>query len=268
MVLSLRLHAGLLSQAGRRGSQLHHRSQVGWRSAAAPGEFRIDVDPRSRMFDPDDPDCPPMPPDDPISHQLMNCVDCKPGAPCWKHAPHTPYVDNPNWEEYLPRNDEGQVVLDLQGAVQMALLQSTDYQEQLETLYLSSLDVTFERFRFDTQFFGGSSIFFTADGPQSHGHGLRVERVGSFAAAAGQSAAGAEAHDHRRRARRRSGQLAGLAVCRAGRLHQQHAARFQPGAADLAGRRPGAGDGAAHDRRAGAVGQRAADGAVSARRSI
>ena len=119
------------------------------------------------MFDPDDPDCPPMPPDDPISHQLMNCVDCKPGAPCWKHAPHTPYADNPNWEEFLPRNDEGQVVLDLQGAVQMALLQSTDYQQQLETLYLSSLDVTFERFRFDTQFFGGQS------------HLLRDARAGS-----------------------------------------------------------------------------------------
>jgi len=122
---------------------------------ALPGEFRIDVDPRSRMFDPDDPDCPPMPPDDPISHQLMNCVDCKPGAPCWKHAPHTPYSDNPRWEEYLPLNDKGQVVLDLEGAVQMTRLQSTDYQQQLETLYLSCLDVTFERFRFDTQFFSG-----------------------------------------------------------------------------------------------------------------
>jgi DNA-binding MarR family transcriptional regulator len=137
-----------------------------------PGEFRINVDPRSRMFDPDDPDCPPMPPDDPISHQLMNCVDCKPGAPCWRHAPHTPYADNPNWESYLPRNNENQVVLDLQGAVQMALLQSTDYQEQLETLYLSSLDVTFERFRFDTQYFGGSSVFFTSDGPSRTGTGF------------------------------------------------------------------------------------------------
>jgi len=139
---------------------------------STPGEFRIDIDPRSRMFDPDDPDCPPMPPDDPISHQLMQCVDCKPGAPCWRHAPHTPYADNPTWEDYLPRNDKGEVVLDLQGAVQMALLQSTDYQEQLETLYLSSLDVTFERFRFDTQYFGGSSIFFTSDGPSRTGTGF------------------------------------------------------------------------------------------------
>jgi hypothetical protein len=134
-----------------------------------PGEFRIDVDPRSRMYDPDDPDCPPMPPDDPISHQLMNCVDCKPGAPCWRHASHTPYADNPQWEEYLPRDDEGRVVLDLPGAVQLALLESTDYQQQLETLYLSALDVTFERFRFDTQFFSGQSLFFTSEGSDRSG---------------------------------------------------------------------------------------------------
>jgi hypothetical protein len=136
---------------------------------SAPGEFRIDVDPKSRMFDPNSPDCPPMPPDDPISHQLMHCVDCKPGAPCWRHAGKTPYVDNPTWEDYLPRDKDGNVVLDLTGAVQVALLESPQYQQQLETLYLSGLDVTFERFRFDSQFFGGTSVFYTAEGAQRAG---------------------------------------------------------------------------------------------------
>ncbi len=160
---------------------------------SAPGEFRIDIDPRSRMFDPNNPDCPPMPPDDPTSHQLMNCVDCMPGAPCWRHSAKTAYTDNPCWEEYLPRDENGQVVLDLTGAVQLALLNSPGYQEQLETLYLSGLDVSFERFRFDTQFFGGTSIFFTADGrdrsdsggsssllevePFRSGNNLRMEKL-------------------------------------------------------------------------------------------
>jgi hypothetical protein len=135
----------------------------------APGQFRIDVDPKSRMFDPNSPDCPPMPPDDPISHQLMHCVDCKPGAPCWRHAGKTPYVDNPTWEEYLPRDKDGNVVLDLTGAIQVALLESPQYQQQLETLYLSGLDVTFERFRFDSQFFGGTSVFYVAEGAQVAG---------------------------------------------------------------------------------------------------
>jgi hypothetical protein len=134
-------------------------------AGSAPGQFRIDVDPRSRMYDPTSPDCPPMPPDDPTSHQLMHCVDCKPGSPCWRHMDTTPYTENPSWKEFLPRDNEGNVVLDLTGAVQTALLESPEYQEQLENLYLSGLDVTFERFRFDTQFFGGSSIFFEAEGP-------------------------------------------------------------------------------------------------------
>jgi outer membrane protein TolC len=138
-------------------------------AGARPGEYRIDIDPRSRMYDPSNPDCPPMPPDDPVSAQLMQCVDCKPGSPCWNHLGKTPYVENPSWEDYLPRDAEGNVVLDLRGAVRLALLHAPDYQESLETLYLSGLDVSFERFRFDAQFFGGSSIFFTSLGREAGG---------------------------------------------------------------------------------------------------
>lgn len=137
----------------------------------APGEYRIDVDPRSRMYDPNNPDCEPMPPDDPTSHQLMHCVDCKKGEKCWKCLPRTPFVENPGWYEYLPFDENGEIVLDLQGAVLLALRESPRYQSQLEELYLSALDVTFERFRFDTQFFGGSRLFFTADGEQRSGTG-------------------------------------------------------------------------------------------------
>jgi hypothetical protein len=131
----------------------------------APGGYRMDVDPRSRMFDANSPDCPPRPPDDPVSHKLMECVDGKPGAPVWNKMARTARVDNPAWKDYLPRDKDGNVVLDLTGAVQVALLESPNYQQQLETLYLSGLDVTFERFRFDSQFFGGSSIFHTLEGP-------------------------------------------------------------------------------------------------------
>ncbi len=183
---------------------------------SAPGEFRIDVDPRSRMYDPNNPDCPPMPPDDPISHQLMNCVDCKPGSPCWKHMDTTPYADNPTWKDYLPRDDEGNVVLDLTGAVQLALLESPEYQEQLETLYLSGLDVTFERFRFDTQFFGGSSIFYTADGPIRSGTAVWFQPARSAAVPRRKPLPGRKVDRHRRRAGRRLGQLADVAVRRAG----------------------------------------------------
>ena len=136
---------------------------------AVPGSYRMDIDPRSRMFDPNSPDCPPQPPDDPISHKLMQCVDGKPGAPIWNRMATTRRVDNPVWKDFLPRDERGTVVLDLPAAVQVALLESPTYQQQLETLYLSGLDVTFERFRFDSQFFGGSSVFHTLEGPDRAG---------------------------------------------------------------------------------------------------
>ena len=133
--------------------------------------FSIETDPASRMYDPNDPDCPPMPPDDPASHRYMDCVDCKKGSPCWQHIGETPLVENPAWVHYLARDESGIVQLDLTQAIQLSLLHSPTYQQQWEELYLSALDVTFERFQFDTQFFGGSSIFFTADGKDRTGSG-------------------------------------------------------------------------------------------------
>ena len=168
-----------------------------------PGQFGVYPDPRSRMFDPNDPDYEPMPPDDPTANQLMNYIDGKKGSPKWKRLPKTLFVENPGWLESLPRNQECQVVLDLNGAVEMARLESPRYQSEVEELYLSALDVSFERFRFDCQFFQGSSVFITSDGENRSGTGnpsslfevsplrpgnrLRVER---FTATGGQLVAG------------------------------------------------------------------------------
>ncbi len=149
-------------------------------------DYSIQPGPQSRMFDPNCPDCPPMPPDDPTSHRLMHCVDCKRGWPFWGCYGHTPYVANPAWKDYLHRGEDGTVVLDRRAAMQLALLNSREYQNELEELYLSALDVTFERFRFDAQFYGGNSTFFTADGPGRNGSlgsrlqtdtGLHVQRL-------------------------------------------------------------------------------------------
>ncbi len=139
--------------------------------------FAIQVDPRSRFFDPACPDHSPMPPDDPTSHQLMHCVDCKEGWPCWHRNGDTPYTENPAYVQYLPFDEEGNVVLDLEKTIEIAAINSRDYQQNLETLYLSALDVTFERFRFDTQFFGSNSTFFTADGRARAGSGGRSRSV-------------------------------------------------------------------------------------------
>jgi len=128
-------------------------------------DYCIDPPPESRFYDPHCPDHPPLPPDDPASHELMHCVDGKHGWRKWHKDGETPWVENPHWRDYLPVDDEGKVVLNRRGAMRLALLHSPDYQEQLENLYLSALDVTLQRFQFDSQFFGKHSTFFTADGP-------------------------------------------------------------------------------------------------------
>lgn len=132
-------------------------------------DYTLQPAPTSRMFDPTDPDCPPMPPDDPTSHRYMECVDCKKGWPCWRCYGNTNTVENPNWRSYLPLDGEGNLVLDRQAAVQMSLLNSRQYQEALESLYLSALDVSFQRFRFDVQFFGGNATTMTSTGKVLNG---------------------------------------------------------------------------------------------------
>ena len=127
-------------------------------------DFTIQPSPESRFYDPDNPNCPPMPPDDPAAHRYMECVDCKKGWPHWHEHGNTANVENPSWMAYLPMDKDGAVVLDREGVVRAARTHSRSYQQELESLYLSALDVTFERFRFDCQYFGGNSTFYTADG--------------------------------------------------------------------------------------------------------
>lgn len=126
--------------------------------------INITPDPRSRFFDPNCPDCPPLPPDDPYAHELMHCVDNKRGYPGWHDNGATPYIENPAWPEYLDFNSDGVMQVGADDAVRLGLLHSRTYQSELEELYLSALDVSFERFLFDSQFFAGYSSTYTSDG--------------------------------------------------------------------------------------------------------
>jgi len=137
-----------------------------------PGQLiRVNPDARSRMYNPFDLDFQPMPVDDPASHRYMRVVDGRRAYPLWKAAGTTNAMENPDWWATLPLDENGVLRLDSDMAVQLALLHSPEYQRQIEQLYLSALDVSSERFRFDTQFFGGMQSFFTADGPDRRGGG-------------------------------------------------------------------------------------------------
>jgi hypothetical protein len=125
--------------------------------------------PESRMHDVTNPNRPAMPPDDPAAHRLMHYVDGKRGYPHWHRNGDVPFVDAQKWRQYLPYDEEGRVLLSKESAVQLALIHSRDYQFEVEDLYLSALDVTLQRFQFDTQFFSTSTTQFTNDGKNRPG---------------------------------------------------------------------------------------------------
>lgn len=131
--------------------------------------YTIDVPGDARFYDPANPDFEPRPPDDPTAHRYMVCVEGMHGFPCWDQNGVVSTVENVAWQYYLPTDQGGRLVLDRDAAVRLALLQSRDYQTNLEELYLSALDVTFERFRFDYQFFGGNATGFSTSGPAAGG---------------------------------------------------------------------------------------------------
>lgn len=126
-----------------------------WQAA----DYSIDIDPRSRYFDPYSPDCSPMPQDDPASHQYMQMVDGIKGWKHWYDNGERMELENPAWQdalaEYVDSTPDGAIKLNVETALELAYVHSPSQQSQLETLYLAALDVTAERFRLDTQFFGG-----------------------------------------------------------------------------------------------------------------
>ncbi len=123
------------------------------------------MDPRSRYYSPYDPDRVPMPADDPVSAQYMRVVDGKRGWKHWWRNGVVHDVENPGWMDqlgaYAPMSENGELILNVENALQLAYIHSPNWQNQIETLYLSALDVSTERFRLDTQFFGTNTTNYT-----------------------------------------------------------------------------------------------------------
>src|SRR6185369_17165911 len=97
-------------------------------------------------------------------HELMKKVDGKRGAHAWRQASLTEAVETDTWRQFLPVAKSGEVVLDLKSAVRLGMHNSRDYQAEREDLYLSALDVTFERFQFSPQLALGSGGTWTGTG--------------------------------------------------------------------------------------------------------
>ena len=131
---------------------------------------RIDItpDPESRFFDPHDPDFAPLPPDDSAAHAYMHWVDGWQGYKGWHKFGDRLSVENPQWlarygltpdqidpqtGRYLcgpPKIEK----LTVQDAIELAQIHNREYQFNIEDMYLSALDVTFERFQFGVRYLG------------------------------------------------------------------------------------------------------------------
>lgn len=99
----------------------------------------------------------------------MICVDGHRGWPHWDKDGVLDDVEVNDYRSCLPYDANGKVPVDLQGAVDLARLHSRDYQLQLETMYLSALDVTAARFAFNTQFYGGTTAQYAGIGAFANG---------------------------------------------------------------------------------------------------
>lgn len=134
-------------------------------------DLNVYSDPRSRLYDPFDPDHPPKPIDDPCSNAIMERNYGPKGMRRWTKDGVTSTRANPMWEALLPTyvqtTPDGRVVLDLSTINTLARIHNRDYQTNLEEIYLSALDVAFERFRFDVQFFGGNTTLFSTNGNEA-----------------------------------------------------------------------------------------------------
>jgi len=158
--LSAGCHRGYYRRmADKDATDLVQQKAVDPRWESSTGDIKVAAE--SRMFNPFSQDHPPIPPDDPTSSELMRRVDGRPGYPHWHANGDSEYVENPEWLQYLPMNEKGEVILDFERAFDLALLHSTIYQRQREELYLTALDVALERFGFDSQLFAGFNSFQT-----------------------------------------------------------------------------------------------------------
>lgn len=156
-------------------------------------QFHVYPDPQARFADPDNPDRPPMPPDDPAARAMAPNPQ-KPGKNGVSIFEGTGYLDLlAAWDsmnrqdpsvviqpEQLPLESGGvqptsdgpspaerAFVLRLEQACELGLINSRDFQDQREALYISALPVSLQRFSFAAQFTSGGDVFRESTGSQT-----------------------------------------------------------------------------------------------------
>jgi hypothetical protein len=163
-------------------------------------QWHVYPDPRARFADPSNPDRPPMPPDDPAA-QYLSPNPQRPGKAgvgsfegtgyfdllaAWdamnrasqtpklvpvsgeaSPAPNLPPPDAP------PGTPEHPYLINLEQCCELGLINSRDFQDQRENLYLTALPVTLQRFSFAAQLFALGNANFQNSGSATATPGQR-----------------------------------------------------------------------------------------------
>ncbi len=136
---------------------------------AASDIGRIDITPpsESRLSDPYDPDKPPKPPDDPAAAFFMARPGGMKGYSHWDKFGEAPTIEPQTWEQGLGLDAQGVLKLSQDKSVEIALLDSREYQTALEDVYLQALNLSLNRFEFETQWFGRAGTTYVRTGASS-----------------------------------------------------------------------------------------------------
>ena len=146
----------------------------------------------SRMADLADPDCGPLPPDDPSASRYMSQPYRSHGSKVWQKRGSLSDVEFDHWQQFLPKDTDGIIRLNRSNSMELSLLHSRDYQTAVESVYLQSLPVAFERFNFDTQWTGQSGLLAARNGNGSLPNGSRTLRLTDSLGARRQFASGGQ----------------------------------------------------------------------------
>lgn len=151
------------------------------------GDRVVEAAPNSRLADPHDPDRPPRPPDDPAARRWMDRPGGMRGGKRWDRDGVTGSIENDDWRQDLPLDEQGRLRLDADRCVELALRHSREYQTAYEAVYLAALDVSLARFQFMPQWIGRHGTQFSHFGTGGFVNGesnqLTVSNEAGFARA-------------------------------------------------------------------------------------
>jgi len=97
---------------------------------------------------------PMIPADDPDSRRVTERIQ---RSDAYKEGNRSNPLEPSEWRAFLPHNQKGEIALDLENSMSLAVRHSRELQSQKEALYLTALDVTYERFRLGPRPFAGIS---------------------------------------------------------------------------------------------------------------